>query len=96
MDDELLIEAAVSGVAIDLLVEAAWWDKYEKRSLTADESSRLKVPKAKLGCTVMYMTPKKKGAKGGYIAYTHRCTSGFYDRPEDIPAKKLEFVSSTA
>ena len=39
---------------------------------------------------------EKKGAKGGYIAYTHRCTSGFYDRPEDIPAKKLEFVSSTS
>ena len=90
--DNLLIEMA----ADDALQEAAWWDKYEKRSLTADESSRLKIPKAKLGCSVMHMTPKKKGAKGGYIAYTHRCTSGFYDRPEDIPAKKLEFVSSTA
>ena len=92
MLDNLLIEMA----ADEALQEAAWWDKYEKRSLTAEESSRLKVPKAKLGCSVMYMTPKKKGAKGGYIAYTHRCASGFYDRPEDIPAKKLEFVSSTA
>ena len=92
MDDEMLIEMALVG-ALD---EAAWWDKYEKRPLTADESSRLKVPKSKLGCTVMYMTPKKKGAKGGFIAYTHRCTSGFYDRPEDIPASRLKFVSSTS
>ena len=90
--DSLLIEMATD----EALQEAAWWNKYERRSLTAEESSRLKVPKADLGCSVMFMTPKKKGAKGGYIAYTHRCTSGFYDRPEDIPAKKLEFVSSTA
>ena len=77
------------------LEEKAWWDKYERRSLTPEESSRLKVPKAKLGCSVMHFT-HKGGGKGGYIAYTHRCASGFYDRPEDIPAKKLQFVSSTA
>jgi hypothetical protein len=80
----------------EMLEEASWLDKYERRSLTREESSRLRVPKDKLQCTVAYFEPKKKGAKGGYIAYTHRCTSGFYDRPEDIPVKKLEFVSSTS
>lgn len=92
LDDELLIEAAVAGV----LEEGAWFDKYERRSLTREESSRLAVPKADLQCSVMHFTAKKKGNKDGYIAYTHRCSSGFYDRPEDIPASKLKFVSSTS
>jgi hypothetical protein len=92
LDDELVTEAAIDGI----LHEAAWWDKYDRRSLTAEESGRLKVPKSELQCSVMHFTPKKAGQKGGFIAYTHRCASGFYDKPEDIPAKKLRFVSSTS
>lgn len=79
-----------------LLVEAAWWDKYERRSLTREESSSLKVPKAELGCSVMHFSPKRGGGKSGYIAYTHRACTKMYDRPEDIPAKQLRFISSTA
>jgi hypothetical protein len=79
----------------ELLSEKAWWDKYERRSLTAEESKQLKVPKSELGCSVMYFEDKK-GKKKGYIAYTHRAASGFYDNPGDIPASKLKFISSTA
>ena len=43
----------------------------------------------------MYVTDKK-GKPKGYIAYTHRAGTGFYDKPEDIPAKRLRFVSSTS
>lgn len=94
----LLSEVAESGDSseAEFLLEAAWWDKYEKRSLTAEESSRLKVPKSELECSVSYMEPKSKGKKGGYIAYTHRASSGFYDSPEAIPAKTLKFISSTS
>ena len=87
LDDALLLEVA--------LTESSWLDKYERRSLTADESSRLKVPKSELDCSVMHFT-HKKGGKGGYIAYTHRASTGFYDKPEDIPASKLNFISSTS
>jgi hypothetical protein len=92
LDNELLVEAAIQ----EYLEEKAWWDKYEKRSLTKEESSRLKVPKAELQCSVMHFTPKSGKGEGGYIAYTHRASTGFYDRPEDIPAAKLKFVSSTS
>ncbi len=91
LDNELLVEAAVA----EYLEEKAWWDKYEKRSLTKDESARLRVPKSELQCSVMHFT-HKRGGKGGFIAYTHRAATGFYDRPEDIPAAKLKFVSSTS
>jgi hypothetical protein len=70
-------------------------DRYERRSLTREESSRLKVPQRDLQCSVMHFT-KKRGGGGGYVAYTHRARSKFYDRPEDIPAKTLEFISSTS
>ena len=92
LDDELLVESAIQ----EYLEEKAWWDKYEKRSLTRDESSRLKVPKSELQCTVMHFTPKSGKGEGGFIAYTHRAATGFYAKPEDIPAAKLKFVSSTS
>lgn len=92
LDDGLLTEVTIAAY----LEEKAWFDEYERRSLTREESSRLKVPKAELSCSVMHFTAKKKGRKGGYIAYTHRASSGFYDRPEDIPAAKLNFISSTS
>jgi hypothetical protein len=92
LDDDLLIEVTIA----TYLEEKAWFDKYERRSLTREESSRLKVPKAELSCSVMHFTAKRKGQKDGYIAYTHRASSGFYDKPEDIPATKLKFISSTS
>lgn len=71
-------------------------DKYDRRSLTKEEAAKLKVPKSELKCSVMYFEPKRKGTKGGYAAYTHRCFSGFFDSPDSIPKKKLLFVSSTS
>ena len=76
------------------LTEAAWWDKFVRRSLTREESSQLKVPKADLGCSVMHFTDKK-GKELGFRAYTHRTASKFYPRVSDIPEKVLQFVSST-
>jgi hypothetical protein len=94
-DMTLLVELA-QFEARTVLAEASWMDKYDRRSLTKDESAKLKVPKEKLSCSVMYFEPKRKGTKGGYMAYTHRASSGFFDKPEDIPEKKLLFISSTS
>jgi hypothetical protein len=94
MDNELLVESAIEA-DLESLTEAAWWDKYKRRSLTREESGRLKVPQAKLDCTVMYFEDKK-GEKVGYAAYTHRAATKFYPEPEAIPAEKLEFISSTS
>ncbi len=77
--------------------KTSFFDKFNKRSLTREESSQLKIPKKDLHCSVMFFSPKSSRTKekGGYIAYTHRSSSGFYDKPGDIPIDKLKFVSST-
>ena len=87
LDDGMILESTI--------LHEDWRDKYIIRSLTKEESSKLKVSKSELSCSVMYVTDKK-GKPKGYIAYTHRAGTGFYDKPEDIPAKKLRFVSSTS
>ena len=88
LDDDLLVENA------DVLNES-WLDKYIVRSITKAESAKLQVPKKDLHCSVMHFSDKKGNPKG-FIAYTHRAGSGFYDKIEDIPAKKLRFISSTS
>ena len=92
MFDNFILELAEA----EALEEAAWYDKYERRSLTREESSKLRVSKSELQCSVMHFTPKSGKGEGGYAAYTHRASSGFYARPEDIPATKLRFISSTS
>lgn len=87
MDELLMIEAALN--------EAAWWDKYKCRSLTREESAELKVPQKDLQCSVMHFE-SKDGKKTGFVAYTHRACTSFYDKPGDIPAEKLKFISSTS
>ena len=91
LDDELFLESSQPEV-----LNEGMFEKYNRRPLNRSESSRLKVPKDELHCSVMYFTKKKDGSPVGYAAFTHRCFSGFYDSPEDIPAKKLHFVSSTS
>jgi hypothetical protein len=88
------IELRVRYESFEPLTEAAWWDKYIRRSLTRAESAGLKIPRDKLGCTVMHFSDKS-GKDLGFKVYTHRCASKFYKKTSDIPAKTLEFISST-
>ena len=95
--DNFFLEVGDFSIPDDAFIisEASWMDKYERRALTREESSRLRVPKAELKCSVMYLKAKR-GDKAGFVAYTHRCMSKFFPRPEDIPVKTLKFISSTA
>jgi hypothetical protein len=89
----LLIELSL---VKESLLNEEMFEKYEKRSLTRDESSKLKVPLKDLDCSVMHFKSKSGKQKDGYAAYTHRCWSGLYDSPDKIPEKKLKFISSTS
>jgi len=66
-----------------------WWK--DRRSLTIEEAKKLRVPKSQLHCSVMYFP----GAPG-YVAFTHRARSKVFRSPGEIPAKDLNFISSTA
>jgi hypothetical protein len=60
-----------------------------RRSLTAAEAAKLKVPKGELECSVGYVPER------GYVCWTHRARSGFFPAPDRIPAKTLKFIGST-
>jgi len=93
LDIELLIEIAIQK-DIEILNEK-YRKKLIKRSLTRAESSQLKVSQSELSCSVGYFEDSR-GKKLGYRAYTHRAGTKYFDKPGDIPAASLKFISSTS
>jgi hypothetical protein len=73
----------------DAFLDEASGDLKGRRSLTTEEEGKLRVPKDKLECSVGFVPGR------GYVAWTHRARSKFYDCPSKIPARALKFIGST-